>query len=383
MKTIKLYDSDAYLKEFRANVLSCEKLKSGYRTVLDKTAFFPESGGQYGDQGFIGDIRITDTQIENGIIYHYSEEPIEIKTDITARIDFDRRFSFMQNHSGEHIVSGLFHSEFGYENIGFHLSEDYVTIDINSSLDYDKIKHIKTLANNAVFKNLNVKAFFPTKEEAERINYRSKKDITSDLRLVKIEGIDICACCAPHIKKLGEIGIIKLLDFEKIKGGTRIYMKCGSFALEDYRKKYFEIKNISDLLSAKSDSADEAVMHFVKKTNELQAEYKELKKKFILLKTDSAVGRWCFLEDLDMTDLQIAADAAYKNKGSSVWFFSGKDNSFSFSVCGNEEDLCRDFKAFSENLNIRGGGRNGIRQGTVKESEEKIKNYIGRYYGLD
>lgn len=383
MKTIKLYDSDAYIKEFRANVLSCEKFKSGYRTVLDKTAFFPESGGQYGDRGFIDDIKITDTQTENGIIYHYSGEPVEIKTDITARIDFDRRFSFMQNHSGEHIVSGLFQSEFGYENIGFHLSEDYVTIDINFSLNYEKIKYIETLANNAVYKNLNVKVFFPTKDEAEHINYRSKKDITSDLRLVEIQGIDICACCAPHIKKTGEIGIIKLLDFEKIKGGTRIYMKCGNFALEDYRKKYFEIKNISDLLSAKSDSADKAVLQFVKKTNELQAEYKELKKKYILLKTDQTAERCCFLEDFDMTDLQIAADSAYKKTGNGVWFFSGKDNSFSFSVCENEDKLNRDFKAFSEHLNVKGGGRNGIRQGTVKESKEKIKNYIGRYYGLD
>lgn len=383
MITQKLYDSDAYLAEFRANVVSCEKSEKGFEIVLDKTAFFPESGGQYGDRGFIENAEIFDTQIKDGIIYHYSEKPIEVKNNVSARVDFKRRFSFMQNHSAEHIISGLFHSEFGYENIGFHLSENYVTMDINSLLDREKIDRIEFLANQAVFKNLNITAYYPSYEEAKKINYRSKKDILTDLRLVEVEGIDICACCAPHVKKTGEIGIIKLLDFEKIKNGTRIYMKSGSFALDDYRKKYFEIKNISDLLSASAENADNAVLNFFNKTNELQSAFKDLKKKYILLKTASVKERFFFFDDFDMPELQIAADSAYKSNGKSVWIFSGDNDDYSFSVCGNEESLSLDFKAFKDNLTVRGGGRNGIRQGTVKENCETIKKFFGSYYGLD
>lgn len=379
--TEKLYYSDSHMSEFSATVLSVTEENGKFAVTLDRTAFFPEGGGQGSDTGFIGGVRVYDVQIKNGVIYHYTEKPLEEGKQVACAIDFDRRFRNMQNHSGEHIISGIVHRLYGYENVGFHLSDE-MTVDFDGELTRKQLDEIEDLANKAVYENLPVRAYFPKKDELDSLSYRSKKEINEDLRIVEIEGVDVCACCAPHVRLTGEIGVIKILDFFKNKGGVRLFVKCGRDALADYREKYRNILEISNLLSAKQPDASAAV---VKLNNQLSAEKEEtvaLKKRLIAEmaagfapKTDKTA---VFEDGLDIKELQLLADALCSNAGGIRGAFSGKDGAFSFAICGEETALNTFFIEFKAALTVRGGGRNGIRQGTVSDTREKIESFFDR-----
>ena len=221
MKTEKLYEVDAYISSFEAAVISSEKDKRGYKTVLSRTAFFPESGGQPSDTGSISGVEVFDVQIENGEIVHYTALPLTAGEAVCCEIDFERRFVFMQNHTAEHIVSGLVFAEYGFDNIGFHLNESEVTFDFNGFFTAEQLAKLELEANRRVWRDLGVKTYRPGALELKKINYRAKDGIEGDVRIVEIEDTDVCACCAPHVKSTGEIGIIKFLGTEKQHGGTR------------------------------------------------------------------------------------------------------------------------------------------------------------------
>lgn len=379
--TEKLYYSDSHMSEFSATVLSVTEENGKFAVTLDRTAFFPEGGGQGSDTGFIGGVRVYDVQIRDGVIYHYTEKPLKEGKQVACAIDFDRRFRNMQNHSGEHIISGIVHRLYGYENVGFHLSDE-MTVDFDGELTRKQLDEIEDLANKAVYENLPVRAYFPKKDELDSLSYRSKKEINEDLRIVEIEGVDVCACCAPHVRLTGEIGVIKILDFFKNKGGVRLFVKCGRDALADYREKYRNILEISNLLSAKQPDASAAV---VKLNNQLSAEKEEtvaLKKRLIAEmaagfapKTDKTA---VFEDGLDIKELQLLADALCSNAGGIRGAFSGKDGAFSFAICGEETALNTFFIEFKAALTVRGGGRNGIRQGTVSDTHGKIESFFDR-----
>lgn len=379
--TEKLYYSDSHMSEFSATVLSVTEENGKFAVTLDRTAFFPEGGGQGSDTGFIGGVRVYDVQIRDGVIYHYTEKPLKEGKQVACAVDFDRRFRNMQNHSGEHIISGIVHRLYGYENVGFHLSYE-MTVDFDGELTRKQLDEIEDLANKAVYENLPVRAYFPKKDELDSLSYRSKKEINEGLRIVEIEGVDVCACCAPHVRLTGEIGVIKILDFFKNKGGVRLFVKCGRDALADYREKYRNILEISNLLSAKQPDASAAV---VKLNNQLSAEKEEtvaLKKRLIAEmaagfapKTDKTA---VFEDGLDIKELQLLADALCSNAGGIRGAFSGKDGAFSFAICGEETALNTFFIEFKAALTVRGGGRNGIRQGTVSDTREKIESFFDR-----
>lgn len=379
--TEKLYDADAYIKNFKASVISCEKTGDGFfKTVLDRTAFFPEGGGQSGDRGSIGLAEIFDTKIKDGKIYHFSKEPVPVSLEVDCSIDFKRRFSFMQNHTGEHIVSGIANKLFGLENVGFHLGEDFATVDFNAYLDRKTIDTIETAANEKVWQNLNVKAYYPSEDELSSLNYRSKKEINGRVRIVRIEDTDICACCAPHVKSTGEIGIIKLLSAQKMRSGTRIVLKCGSFALSDYRNKFLNISKISDLTSSPCEDTAEAVLRLENKLSELKQNNSELKVRLIKSISESAdmSKRYYFENGFDMKELQLSADMLFKKTGRLSAVFSENGGFYSFAVCGDDGVLMPFFKAFKNSLEVKGGGRNGIVQGTVKADKNDIIDFFER-----
>ena len=331
--TEKLYDKDSHLKEFTGTVLSCKKTGEKYAVTLNRTAFFPEGGGQQSDRGYIGDAYISDVQIKNGEILHFADKPLSVGQAYDCKLDFDFRFRNMQNHSGEHIISGIVHRLYGFNNVGFHLGAE-MTMDFDGELTRRQLDEIEDLANKAVYENLPVKAYYPTDEELKSLDYRSKLDLKEDVRIVEIKGVDVCACCAPHVKATGEIGIIKILDFEKYKGGVRLIVKCGADALRDYREKYKNVLEISNLLSAKQFEVSVAVVRL----NE-----------------------------------QLSADALCKKAGGIRGAFSGADGAFSFAICGEETALGEFFAKFKAAFNTRGGGRNGIRQGTVCADRAEIE----------
>lgn len=375
---IKLYDENAYIKEFEAKVLACEKCEKGYEILLDRTAFFPEAGGQMADKGTLDSLEVSDVQIKQETVYHYTKAPLEIGKTVSGVLNFERRFNFMQNHSGEHIISGIVNKVYGFDNVGFHLSEEFATIDFNGILDREQLDQIEILANKCVFENADIRAYYPTDEELKNIKYRSKKELDGAIRIVQIGDTDICACCAPHVRKTGEIGIIKLLDFERMRGGTRIIFKCGSFALADYQNKYKNIAEISALLSAKQNETADAVKQLDQKATKLNQEIQNLKKRMISIIVSSFSGnkKVGFYEDFDVKELQLLADSLHKTYGGLKAVFSKTEQGYSFAICDETDALDKFFKQFKANFNVRGGGRNGMVQGSVIADMDELESFF-------
>lgn len=368
--TVKLYDIDSHLSEFSATIIACEDAVA----VLDKTAFFPEGGGQTSDTGFIDGVKVNDVQIKDGIIYHYLEKDIEIGKTVNCKLDWDERFRKMQNHSGEHMISGIVHSLYGLDNVGFHLSKSEMTMDFSGMLSREDLLKVEYLANKAVWENVKFNCYYP--ESLENLEYRSKLDLTEDVRIVEIENYDRCACCAPHVNTSSEIGIIKILDFEKCKGGVRLYVKCGADALADYNLKYQNGLKISSLLCAEQENIADAVEKLIKTEGELKFKITDLKRRLIAEKVKSFNGDTEitaeFEADMDIKELQLYADQLYKKAGGIRAVFSGKDNEYSFAIVGEESPLQEMFSNMKKSLNIRGGGRGSMVQGTVFATRDDI-----------
>ena len=380
--TEKLYDIDSHLKEFTATVIDSYQKADGYVTVLDRTAFFPEGGGQASDIGYINDAEVYDVRIQDGIIYHYTTKPVKKGETVVGKLDVERRLDVMQQHSAEHIVSGIAHKYYACENVGFHLGEDIVTLDFDKSLTREDILRIEALSNEAVFKNVGIKAYYPDSEALKAIEYRSKKEIEGAVRIVEIEGVDSCACCAPHVNFSGEIGLVKLLGFERLRGGVRIELKAGRRALEDYNEKYLNVSKISSALCVKQNETADAVERLQKQLSDMKFELTGVKKQILLSKAESFVSERyvtaLFEEALEIKDLQYLADALYKKAGGVRAVFSPISDGFSFAICGDEAKLSKFFKAFKESFSVRGGGRGTMVQGTVVTTKDELISFLDK-----
>lgn len=380
MKTEKLYDLYSHLYDFSATVIDCRKNSDKYEIILDKTAFFPEGGGQLADTGNIASANITDVQINNGIITHFSDSPVDVGTTVKCQIDAPKRFRRMQNHSGEHIVSGIVHNLFGYDNVGFHLGDD-VTIDFNGELSDKQLAKVEKLANEAIYKNVRFICEYPDEETLKTLNYRSKLDLTEDVRIVTIEDYDVCACCAPHVKTSGEIGIIKILDHHRHRGGIRIHLLCGFDALEDYGTKYRNLYAVANALCSKQNETAQAFEKYTAEHNELKAEIAALKRELTELKaaslnsTDDCV--LIFESDLPMNDLRHLVLKGAKKAEKLCAGFSGNDNfGYSFAVASQKLDLRNYSKDITSALNGKGGGSSELIQGSVKAAKQDIEDYF-------
>lgn len=382
--TEKLYDKDSHLKTFYARVLSCESTGENYSVVLDKTAFFPEGGGQESDMGFIDNAEVSYVGLDGDTVFHITDTPLPVGAEVTGVIDWERRFDFMQQHTGEHILSGVAHTLYGCENVGFHLSEDTVTLDFDKILSREQLAEIERLANIAVFENREVYTYYPDKKLLKQLKYRSKKEIDGDIRIVEIEGTDVCACCAPHVKFTGEVGIIKLLSTEKLRGGIRIEIKCGGRALRDYGESYENTAKIGDMLSVKYNETAAAAERLRQEYAELKGKNSVLKKRIIEEKTKAFENEEkitaLFEDDFDIKELQLYSNALYEKSGGIRAVFTPAENGYAFAICGEPQRLDTLFASFKRAFSVKGGGRNGMVQGTVfaekRDLEEffKIKN---------
>ena len=377
--TEKLYDKDSFLKEFTATILECEPCESGWSILLDKTAFFPEAGGQKADTGTLNDARVSDVLISEENIYHITDKPFNVGDIVTGKIDFDRRFDYMQQHSAEHIISGIAHSLYGCENVGFHLSDEIVTLDFDKVLNQEQLLKIEEIANRKVFECVKFNCYYPDEETLKKLNYRSKKELEGAVRIVEIEGTDMCACCAPHVKNAGQIGLIKLLDTEKLRGGIRIELKAGGRALADYNEKYENVRKIScDLAVAQNETAS-GVERLLGTLKEQKSEITELKLQKIKLKTENFEAKSqitaIFEDNFSVKDLQIFADALHKSCGGIRGVFSQNENGFLFCICGGD-GFDEFFAEFKTTLSVKGGGRNGMAQGTVNADRKEIEKFF-------
>lgn len=382
--TEKLYDKDSHIHNFTATVLQCTKCGKGFAVIMDKTAFFPEGGGQFSDKGFIGDAEVVDVLEENGTIIHYTNSPVPAESKQDCTIDWQKRFRCMQNHTGEHIIVGLIHNKYGFNNVGFHLGEDEVTFDIDGELTRTQLDEIEYLANEAVAKNVDVTAEYPTSEELKNMTYRSKLNLTENVRIVTIEGYDKCACCAPHVRKTGEIGMIKILDFIRYKSGIRANIACGFDALADYRKKYFNIQKIASSLSAKQDDVAERFEHFYKESENQKHEIAKLKTEILKMKStniESTGGNICLFEhDLDSVALRNYANMLIDKCKGICGVFSGNDKEgYTYVITSKSRNLRDESKRINTELNGKGGGSSDMIQGSVNCEKIKIEQFFDNY----
>lgn len=382
--TEKLFYEDSHMITFSAVVLACEKVGEYYEAVLDRTAFFPEGGGQFADTGIIDGIRVLDAQEKDGIIYHKIEEPLEIGKTVEGSIDWEERFSKMQQHSGEHIVSGLVHATYGYDNVGFHRGTDAITIDFNGVLTKEQLKDIEKRANEAVVANLDVQVQYPTREELASIKYRSKIEIEGQVRLVTVPGHDACACCAPHVKKTGEIGLIKLIGLQNYKGGVRVSMLCGTRAIADYDEKSENMKKLSVMLSAPESEVVDEVARLKEEISGHKFEIAQLQQKLLGYKVN-AIEEGRNLVVLFETELagnaprELVNLILEKNTKVGAVFAMSDANQYRYVIGSREVDVRPIAKMLNEKFSGRGGGKPEMVQGSLCGTEEIVTEMLKTY----
>lgn len=412
--TDKLYLKDAYCSSFDATIVSVEPCGANdvnetaqkFCVVLDRTAFFPEGGGQPSDVGTIGGVEVVDVQISDGIIKHYTAgiltDDIKIGSKVTCKLCFKTRYERMQGHTGEHILSGIVHKRFGYDNVGFHMSssERLITVDFNGPLTSEEIVEVELAANDAIYKNASVTAYFPSEEELATLDFRSKKELTEDLRIIRIgEDIDCCACCAPHVATTGEVGLIKIIDFYPYKKGVRIEMLAGKNALLDYIELNRAVKELMRITSAPRTDVSRVVREKYDSYNELNYEYQKLSNRlaFAEMKLNTTHGiSYAILssEDISFDDLRYCANKILEQDDSEevklcLLFARGKDANLNQAVSSDEASECAYVvsskngdvgavvKALNSKFDGKGGGRNGYAQGRLgNASDAQIIDFI-------
>lgn len=378
--TEKLFYQDSHRSTFTAIVQEVRPSGNGYEIILDRTAFFPEGGGQSSDTGSLGGVSVSDVQEIDGKIIHYTDGPLVEGTEVEGCIDWTERFSKMQQHTGEHIVSGLIHKIYGYHNVGFHLGTDSVTLDFNGVVPKEKLHEIEQLANEAVAKNLPVQVLYPTDEELSKISYRSKIEIEGQVRIVVIDGYDVCACCAPHVKQTGEIGLIKLVGMQNYKGGVRISMLCGFRALEDYYQKEKNNREIAVMLSAKEYETAVEVERLQEELAMKKAKIAELERKFLEQKVetlDISSEIVCLFEETDPVMTRELVNLLLKKGAKMAAVFSGNEREGYRYVLGSRSlDVRENGKLLNEAFHGRGGGKPEMVQGIVQGKREEIEAFL-------
>ncbi len=380
--TEKLYDIDSHLREFTACVISCVPAGERWAVQLDRTAFFPEGGGQMADTGFLDQASVLDVQEDGGSILHYTDSPLTEGEAVSGVLDWEKRFRRMQNHTGEHILSGLVFARFGFHNVGFHLGDGDVTVDFDGELNRQQLDELETAVNIAIAANTAVTCWYPGKAELDALDYRSKLDLTENVRLVRIEGYDLCACCAPHVSRTGEIGGMRILDHMRHRGGIRLHMLCGLDAMEDARARYQATLAISGLLSVPQLETPNAVRRVLGELEDTKQALAEARRQLLQIKAAAipeTQGNFCIFEsEMDMLSLrELVNIGVTKTKGICAAFV-GKDGEWKYIIGSSSVDL----RALSGDINAsidgRGGGRAEMIQGSCTASRNVIEAYFAR-----
>ena len=373
MQTEKLYEQDAALRAFEATVLSCEAHGAGFRILLDRTAFFPEGGGQAADQGTIGEAHVQDVHAQGGLVYHDVDRPLSPGARVQCAVDDARRMDLTQQHSGEHIVSGIVHRLYGYDNVGFHIGSAAVTLDFNGALSAQQLDEVERLANEAVWKDLPVLATYPAPERLQTLPYRSKKEIDGPVRIVEVPGYDICACCGTHVKHTGEIGLIKVVDCIRYKGGVRVSILCGARALEDARQKQRSVREISALLCIKPEETAAGVRRLLSERDallhQLDVSFDRL---FVRMSAEIPEGASlyaAFVEGLTPAQVRRCA-CVFGQRAQIAAVFSSEGAGCRFALTSVETDVRPLGKALLSALGGRGGGPKDLVQGTIACTDE-------------
>ena len=379
MDTVKLYYDNAYTQDFTAVVQSCEAVKNGFAVTLDRTAFYPEGGGQPADHGTLGEARVLDVHEKDGIVTHLCDRALSVGAEVSGRIDWARRFDHMQQHSGEHIISGLLCSTFHCDNVGFHMGADVVTIDYNAPITWEQALEVERRANAYIWADHPIRIWYPSAEELAALPYRSKKELTGAVRITEFPGADRCACCGTHVTSSAQVGLLKLLSCQKFRDGVRLELLCGQRALDCLASGWEQARQIGQALSVKPQSAFAAV-------SRLQEELLSLKEKAARLEEADFAhtaaqyrGAGSVLhiaEPLDGDGARRLCDAIVKAAGGRCAVFAGRDGDYRYAVIENGGDLRQFIKDMNTALHGRGGGRDGFAQGSAACTAEELRAFF-------
>lgn len=379
--TKRLYYDDAYIRSFTAAVTSCTLSGGNYELILDSTAFYPLGGGQPADTGKIGGARVLDVRSRGGDVVHIVDAPLEPGVSVECSIDWARRFSLMQHHTGEHIISGIAHKLHGLENVGFHMGHDAVTIDFDGELSWEQLMEIEKKANDAVYENIPVEITHPDSGTLAAMPYRSKKELSGDVRIVTIPGCDMCACCGTHVRSSGEIGAIKLLDSQRYKGGVRVSLLCAARAMADYEQKNSALRTIAASFSTKLPQAVQAVENQHRELAALRLERSRLLDELFTLRSAALEGgelAVVFESGLGPDELRRFALALCARFPVAA-VFSGDGAGYKYALAGAQRDVRPLCKSLNEAFSGRGGGKPQLAQGSITVGgETEIRELLER-----
>ena len=385
METEKLYYTDPFLTTFTAKVLSCEAGKGGYLVTLDRTAFYPEGGGQPADHGTLGGIAVTDVHEKDGVVIHTVEKAVEIGENVTGSIDWARRFDHMQQHSGEHILSGILCHNYHCDNVGFHLGADTVTIDYNTDISWEEALAAEYQANQVIWADAPVEITYPSPAELDALDYRSKKALTGKVRIVTFPEADCCACCGTHVLRAGQVGIIKVLSCQKFRSGVRMEILCGERAWRYLSGTYDQAHAVGQHLSVKPLEAAAAVERLTEELTAAKARMAELEGEVFSHKAHAYCGKGDVVlvePPLRPDGVRRLADAVAKECGGLAAVFAGEDGRYNYAlVRADGADIAPLVKSMNAALTGRGGGRSGFAQGSVQTDADTIHAFFNNFAG--
>lgn len=379
MKTVRLFETDVYIGEFQAVVEACMEENGQIKATLNQTAFFPEGGGQPADVGTLGDALVLDVQEKDGVIWHTVSRALEPGSTVTGTLDWNWRFQNMQNHTGEHIVSGIVHRVFGYDNVGFHMGKDAVTVDFNGVISEEELAEIEEAANEVVERNVPVEICCPSREELAELDYRSKKEIQGQVRIVTIPGADVCACCGTHTGTTGEVRLIKLLSLQNYKGGVRISMLSGRAAMADYQRKHQYIQEAMHLLSARPEEIGGRIQKLKEETEKLRGALSALRKKTALEKVEAVAPGTpsvCLAEEgFTMNELREIVNQAAKRADLVLGLNRVEDGACQYILTG-KADVRGMGKELNQRFEGKGGGSAAMVQGNLKADADAVREWF-------
>lgn len=379
METRKLFYEDSHLKDFSATVTGCTQTKGGWAVTLDATAFYPTGGGQNCDLGTLGGVNVLDVKEQGEEILHLCDGPLEIGSTVEGAIDWQRRFDHMQQHSGEHLVMGQVYRKFGYHNMGFHMGESLVTIDLDGPVTWEDLMEIERSVNEIIWQNRPVKTWYPSPEELPNVKYRSKKALPWPVRIVEFDGADVCACCGTHVQFTGETGLVKFVSCIKFKEGVRIEMASGKRAMELFQNIFEQNRQVSQTFSAKILETGAAARKFNEMLNQEKYRATGLQRKIFSAIASGYAGKeqvLHFEEDLNPGQVRELADAIAEKAKAAIALSGSDETGYSICIISKTEDTRALGRAVNEALNGRGGGKPGAFQGSLRATRAQIEDFF-------
>ena len=380
METEKLYYQDPCLCRFSAMVLTCTEGKDGYLVTLDRTAFYPEGGGQTADHGTLGPAAVTDVHEKGGVIFHTCDRALEPGAAVEGLVDWPRRFDHMQQHSGEHILSGILCRRYHCDNVGFHLGADTVTIDYNVPLTWEQVLAAEAEANAVVWADRPAEITYPSPEELEALDYRSKKELTGQVRIVTFPEADCCACCGTHVLRAGQVGLVKVLSCQKFHQGVRLEILCGNRAVTYLSAVYEQARAAGQQLSVKPVELSAAVERLTAELTAVKARHAELESRLIA----GTAARYAGAGDVLLVEPPMQpdvarrlADAVARSCNGLAAVLAGAEDRYVYALVQSQgQDISPLVKALNASLHGRGGGRSGFAQGSVQANEAEIRAFF-------